>query len=57
MSPVSVEAFDIFSQGEISESDSCGADSACGPGTWSSTLVSFVISVPPFFRGGGFGRW
>ena len=49
MNQVSVEAVDIFSPGRISESDSCGADSDCGPGTWSSALVSdsvVVSSVP-----------
>ena len=45
VNPVSVEAFDIFSQEEISESDSCGADSDCGSGTRSSALVRNDIHV------------
>ena len=57
MNPVSVEAFDIFSQGEISECDSCGVNSDCESGTWSSALVSNDIRVPPSFAvdvvGGG----
>ena len=46
--PVSIEAFDIFSQGEISECDSCGVDSDCESGTWSSALVSDDVRVFPF---------
>ena len=29
VNPVSVEAFDIFSQGKISECDTCGVNSDC----------------------------
>ena len=47
--PVSLEAFDIFSQGDISECDSCGVTSDCESGTWSSALVSNDIHVPPSF--------
>ena len=36
VNPVSVEAFDIFSHEEISECDSCGVNSDCESGTWSS---------------------
>ena len=39
MNPISVEAFDISSQGEISERESCGVNSDCESGTWSSELV------------------
>ena len=46
--PVSVEAFGIFNQGAIPECDSCGADSDCESGTWSSALVGNDIHVPPF---------
>ena len=49
MKPVSVEAFDIFSQGEIPECDSCGVNSDCESGTWSSALVSNDVCVPPSF--------
>ena len=52
--PVSIEAFDIFSQ-EMSECDSCGVDSDCESGTWSCALVGDDIHVPLFFRGGGVG--
>ena len=48
MKPVSVEAFDIFSQGEISECDSC-VNSDCESGKWSSALVSNDIRVPLSF--------
>ena len=40
VNPVSVEAFDIFSQGEISEWDSCGGNSDGESGTWLSELAS-----------------
>ena len=46
---VSVEAFDIFSQRENSECDSCGANSDCESGTWSSALVGDDIYVPLLF--------
>ena len=49
MNPVSDEAFDIFSLGEISECDSCGVNSDCESGTWSSPLVGNDIHVPPSF--------
>ena len=50
VNPVSVEACDIFSQGEISECDSqCGSVSMLGK--WSRALVSNDIYVSPFFRG------
>ena len=35
MNPVSVEAFDIFRQEEISNCDSCGVNSDCESETWS----------------------
>ena len=44
VNPVSVDAFDIFSQGEISE---CG--SVVEPGKWSSALVSNDKNVLPSF--------
>ena len=50
--PVSVEAFDIFSQGEMSEGDSCGVcfvDSDCVLGAWSTELVSSSVCVPSSF--------
>ena len=50
VNPVSVEDFDIFSQGEISECDSCGVNSDCESGKWPSELGSNDIYVP-FFRG------
>ena len=53
MNPFSLDAFDIFSQWEISERELRGVDSNCESGTWSSALVSDDIRVPPFFRGGG----
>ena len=57
VNPVSVEAFVIFSYGEISECVSCGVDSDCESGTWSSALVSNDIRVPTSFAvevvGGG----
>ena len=37
VNPVSIEAFDTFSQ-EMSECDSCGVDSDCESGTWSCAL-------------------
>ena len=46
---VSVEAFAIFSQREISECDSCGVNSECEAGTWSNALVSKDIHVLPSF--------
>ena len=49
VNPVSVEALDIFSQGEFSVCDSCGVNSDCRSGTWSSTFVSNDIRVPPSF--------
>ena len=49
MNPVSVEAFDIFSQGKISECDSCGVCSDCESGTWSSARVSVDVRVHPSF--------
>ena len=45
MNQVSLEAFDIFSQGEISERDSCGVDSDCEFGAWSGELVSSRVCV------------
>ena len=51
MNPVSVEAFHIFSQGEISECDSCGVNSDCESGKWSSVLVSNDVHVLPSFEG------
>ena len=47
MNQVSVEAFDIFSQGAISECNSCGVNSDCESRKWSSALVSNDIYVPP----------
>ena len=41
-----MEAFDIFSQEEMSEWDSCGVDSYCELGAWSSDLVSGRVFVP-----------
>ena len=41
--------FDIFSQGDISECDSCGVNSDCESGTWSSALASNDIYVLPSF--------
>ena len=38
VNPVSIEAFHIFSQGEISECDSCGVNSDCESGKWSMCL-------------------
>ena len=49
MDPVSVEAFDMFSPGEISESNSCGVNSDCESGMWLSALVSHDIRVSPSF--------
>ena len=49
MHPVSVEVFDIFSQGAISECASCVVNSDCESGTWSSALVSNDIGVLPSF--------
>ena len=49
MNPVSVEAFDIFSQEEISNCDSCGVNSDCESETWSSARVSNDICVLPYF--------
>ena len=40
-----MEAFDIFSQGEMSERDSCGVDLECELGAWSSELVSSSACV------------
>ena len=45
---VSVEAFDISSQGTISECDS-ECSSVAESGKWSSALVSYDIYVPPSF--------
>ena len=57
VNPVSIEAFDIFSQGEISECDSCGDNSDCESRKWSSVLVSNDVHVRPCFElevvGGG----
>ena len=50
-----VEAFDIFSHGEISECDSCGVKSDCGSVKWSGVLATNDVHVLPFFRGGGGG--
>ena len=50
MNPVSVEASDTFSHGEISESDSCGVNSDCESGTWSSARMSDDFRVPPSFE-------
>ena len=62
---LSVEAFDIFSQGDISECDrnsghclcdnAWGGNSDCESGTWSRRLVSTDVHVPPFLRGVGGG--
>ena len=49
MNPVSQKAFDIFSQGEISECDSCGVNSDCESGKWSSAHVSGDVYVPTSF--------
>ena len=46
---VFVEAFDIFSEGEISECDSCGGNFDCESGTWSCAHVSNGIHVLPSF--------
>ena len=43
------EAHDTFSQGEISECDSCGVSSGCKSVTWSSALMSDDIRVLPSF--------
>ena len=43
---VSVEAFDIFSQVEMSDWDSCGVDSDGELGAWSCELVSCGVCVP-----------
>ena len=50
--PVSVEDFEIFSQGEMSEGDSCGVcfvDSDCVLGAWTTELVSSSVCVPSSF--------
>ena len=49
MISVSVGAFDNNSQEEISECGSCGVNSYCESGTWSSVLVSNDIHVRPSF--------
>ena len=53
---VSVEAFDIFSQGTISECDS-ECSSVAESGKWSSALVSYDIYVPPSFAVEVGGCW
>ena len=40
---------DIFSEGEISEFDSCGVNSDCESGTRSNAVVSNDLCVPPLF--------
>ena len=46
MNPVSEEAFDIFSHGEMSKCVSSGVKNDCESGTWSSALVSNDVHVP-----------
>ena len=46
VNPVSVEAFDIFSQWKMSEWDSCCVDSDCELLAWSSELVNGDVCVP-----------
>ena len=41
-----MEAFDIFSQREMSEWDSCGFDSDCELEDWSCEVVSSDVCVP-----------
>ena len=43
---ISVEAFDIFSPGEMLEWDSCGVAFDCELEAWSSELVSSSVCVP-----------